>query len=148
MSDVKKLLPIGRDIFEKESPYGDTHTFDEMRTAKLILDLLNLGKDNAIILLAEDDTGKIVGILAAIKTFTTMGFEPTAMEVIWWVAQDARKSRLQLQLIHAFHYWCNRVGVSRIVLSSMENEHSQSVDRFYKRLGYKLTEHTYVKKVT
>lgn len=144
--DVEELAMLGQEVFTLECPYTETHTYSGDRVKELVLSLLKLGEDSAIILLGVVQ-GKIVGILAALKTFTTVGLEPTVMELLWWVDSRAKQPRLAIQMIKAFEYWADKVGVTRLVLSSMENKHSASTEKYYKHLGYTLTEKTYVKRI-
>ena len=139
---------MGEKIFYEDCPYKDSHTYSHDKTAELIKGLLSLGTSNAYISLGEDTaTKEIVGVFGAMRTFITVSQEPTAVEVLWWVDKVARNTRLSLKLIKAYEYWANLIGVKRLVIASMSNEHSGSVDRLYTKMGYRLAEKTYVKKV-
>jgi GNAT superfamily N-acetyltransferase len=143
--DTLSLIAVLNEAF-LESPYTETHSFSEDRVVKLISYVLSVGPDIGLLLLAENE-GEIVGVFSALKTYTTMGLEETAIELIWWVRKDFRKTRLSIQLISAFEYWADKLGVKRLVLGSMANSHDDGIEKFYLRKGYKLTEKTYTKEV-
>ena len=66
-----------------------------------------------------------------------------ALEILWWVEPDARKTGLGKELLEAFEYWAKNIAqCSIIAVSSLDDE---SLDKFYNKKGYKLTEKTYMK---
>ena len=142
-SDLDRFLVAAEQAFN-ESPYSTYFTFNKSRVERMFKQLQDLGKDKAIILLAENDS-KIVGILACMLEYSLMGVEDTAIEMSWWVSPEARNSRIAIKMIDAFEYWGTKLGVKRFVLSSMENEHAKSIDKFYLRKKYIKMENSYLK---
>ncbi len=145
-SDEEALLTAAKLAFI-ESPYTNLQEFSEERVKTTIAHLNNLGKNSAIILVAEDEDKNVIGVFAAMVAFTTMGLDPVAMEVLWWVAPTARKTRLSITLVKAFEFWASKLGIVRLVLGSMQNEHSESIHKFYTKNGYTFTERTYFKEL-
>ena len=86
-------------------------------------------------------------IIYAMVSFTTMGLDQVAMEVLWWVSPEARKTRLSITLVKAFEFWAGKLGLTKLVLGSMQNSHSDAIDRFYTKQGYRFTERTYFKEI-
>ena len=144
--DDDLIVICARNAFE-ESPYVGLNTFSEERVRKTIEFLRSLGKNKAIMLVAETPDKQIVGLFGAMVSFTTMGLEETAMEVLWWVHPIARKTRLSITLIDAFEFWAGKLGITKLVLGSMENSHANAIQRFYEKKGYKFTERTYFKEI-
>lgn len=145
-TDDDNLLECARNAF-LESPYVTLQEFSPSRVRSTIAFLRGLGNDSAIILVAEDKDKKIIGVFAAMVSFTTMGLDPVAMEVLWWVSPSARKSRLSITLVKAFEFWAGKLGLNRLVLGSMQNEHADSINKFYTKQGYSWTERTYFKEL-
>lgn len=131
-----------------EGPYRTKHTYSPERVSGIFSHLLSIGKSAGLILLAEDDESKeVIGLFVAMVSFTSAGLEPTATELLWWVDPKARKTRLSITLVNAFEFWAKRVGVTKLILGSMENEHAAAIHKFYTKRGYELTERTYYKEL-
>lgn len=132
----------------KEGPYKNKHTYSPERVSSIFTHLLTIGKNAGLILLAEDkETKEVIGLFVAMISLTSAGLEPTATELLWWVAPEARKTRLSITLVNAFEFWAKKVGVTKLILGSMENEHAAAIDKFYTKRGYELTERTYYKEL-
>ena len=109
--------------------------------------LIEQPNELAIILFAENEGKEVVGVIAAQVTTAHIGLEPMALEFLWWVHPVFRKTRLSIELVNGFEYWCKKVGVRHCILSNMDNEHSASVEKFYKKKGYIKAETTFVKEL-
>lgn len=145
--DIEGVADNCKLAFE-ESPYQSEVTFDRSRVLDLVTSIVNKSPNDGFILLADDvSTGDTVGIFGAISSFTTMGLEPIGIELLWWVREDYRKTRLSVELIQGFEAWAEKRGIKRLVLGSMANTHTDSIDKFYKRRGYRQTEYTYFKEL-
>ena len=144
-SDTDRLIVAAHKAYTV-SPYISLVTFDPERITTMIHSLINLGVNHSMILYAEDnDTGDIIGILAATSTFTLVGLEPIAAELMWWVSEDAKKTRLALQLVKGLEFWARKLKLSGIAMSNMENNYTKSTEKFYSILGYRRTESTFFK---
>lgn len=143
--DFEKISLAVHEAF-KESPYVNQYTYSKLRVLSILQHMHRLGKQGAILLVAEKNE-EIVGLFLAMVSFTSAGLEPIASEILWWVSPEARKTRLSITFIQAFEFWANKLGVSKLVLGSMENEHTGAIDKFYKKRGYQLTERTYFKEL-
>jgi len=140
---------ISNSVFKAftESPYKDQYTFNQQRVVSVLKHMHSLGKQGAILLIAEDKEKNIVGLFLAMLSFTSAGLEPMASEILWWVSPDYRKTRLSITFIEAFEFWASKLGVTKLVLGSMENNHVNAIDKFYRKRGYTLTERTYFKEL-
>lgn len=131
----------------KDSPYYNKITFSPDRAKATLRGLIDSGKERALTLIAEDSDGRIVGIFLAMVSYTAFGLEPVATEVLWWVAPEARKTRLGFLLVTAFEMWGQKIGAKRLVLGSMNNEHSKSIEKYCTKHGFSHTETTYLKEL-
>lgn len=143
--DTKLLIRIGEAMYE--GPYKTLQTYAPERAKAVLAHMRSLGPQGAILLVAETPEKEIVGTFLAMVTYTTAGLEPVASEILWWVAPEARKTRMSILFIHAFETWARKLGVTKTILGSMENDHAESIDKFYKKRGYVLTERTYFKEL-
>lgn len=144
--DVPKLLVAAQKGF-KDSPYAGKLIYSESRAEKMINMLLELGHNKSIILFAEDVNGDVVAVIAAMVFYTQAGAEEVVSEQLWWVDKLYRKSRLAITLVEGLEFWAKKLGIRHVILGSMENEHSGSVEKFYNRKGYIKTESTFVKEI-
>jgi GNAT superfamily N-acetyltransferase len=143
--DIPKLLEAAEKAFS-ESPYKDKLTYSSQRSENMIRMLLDAGTQHAMILMAVEDDG-VKGVIAGMVTFTVAGLEEIVTEFLWWVDKEYRGTKLSITLINGLEFWAKRLGVNHVVLGSMENEHSGTVDKYYKRKGYKKAETTYIKEL-
>lgn len=145
IDDIDRLIVAAHKAYTV-SPYLKLVTFDPNRITTMIHTLVNLGYNHSIILYAEDnDTKGIIGILAATSTFTLVGLEPIAAELMWWVSPEAKKTRLALQLVKGLEFWARKLKLTGIAMSNMENNYTKSTEKFYSILGYRRTESTFFK---
>lgn len=120
--------------FLNASPYKDLG--DEDSIATIIGDILNSSPTERIIIFS--DVGFIVG---AVTPFL-FGPHKLATEVAWWVEPDYRGNGEGLKLLEAFEYWAKNVAeVKLISMSSLD----KTVEKYYKKNGYKLYERAYMK---
>lgn len=139
------LVQIGEAMMD--GPYKGLQTYSKDRAREVLRHMKSLGPQGAILLVAEAPDKELVGMFLAMVTYTTAGLEPVASEILWWVAPKARKTRLSILFVHAFETWAKKLGVSKVILGSMENEHAESIHKFYTKRGYTLTERTYFKEL-
>lgn len=145
--DDHRLLEMLKEA-HKEGPYKDTQAFSEDRALEVIRTIRRQGKEHGIILIAEEEkTKEIIGIFGAMVTFSSFSLDPLAAELLWWVHPKARKTRLSILLVDAYEMWAEKIGVTKLVIGSMENDHAEAIDRFYKKRGFTLTERTYCKEL-
>jgi GNAT superfamily N-acetyltransferase len=134
--DIKRLLLK----FKEASPYHKFPT-NETKVEALIYDTLGKPANEAIIILCKHE-GKTVGMLVAGASELPFSDAKQASESIWYVEPEFRKSRYGLDLYAAFEYWAT--GIGAVVVHSAAPK-GVPLDRFYKRRGYKLLEHIYIR---
>jgi len=121
--------------FLEASPYKDLGNKEV--TSKLVLDILNCTPTERIIIFEQD-----VGFIAGAVTPFLLGTHTMATEIAWWVEPDHRGNGKGIELLKAFEYWAKVVaGCKLISMSSLD----KTVEKYYKKSGYKLYERAYLK---
>lgn len=103
---------------------------------------------SALVLVAEDD-GKVVGMLVGL--LSGLWFAPStvmAAELAWWVTPSARGGTAGIRLVTAFQDWAREKGARIVTMSSLHLDHDTRVSTVLERMGFKQSEHTYIKRVS
>ena len=145
--DNNKIIAKLREAHQ-DGPYKSKQSFNDARSLAVLNHIHHQGPQGGMVMVAEDTEGDIVGLFGAVVSYSSFSMDPLGVEMLWWVSPKARKSRLSITLVDGFEMWAKKLGLTKLVLGSMENEHSDAIDRFYKRRGYELTERTYFKELT
>lgn len=132
--------------FAKHSPYAHK-ALDDAKISELVMGFLDGDRDKVILILATDDDGKPIGLLAGMTSEILFSHEKIAHEVMWWMEPEHRGSRESFRLVEAFEFWARKIKADIIQLSTVETEYAERVGKFYKRKGYQLVERTYVKEI-
>jgi len=104
--------------------------------------------DKVMVLLKDGD--KIVGLLAGIiDNAHPMTYScKVANELIWWVDPHYRGSPDSFALIEAYEQWAKELKCTHIHLAHFENDLGKKVSKYYKNMGYKKVEVSYLKELT
>jgi hypothetical protein len=125
------------------APHGSLikHTTDDIvNTVRLLL-------ESGIIFVIDVD-GKAVGILAAMMT--SVWYSPStkvAHEMMWWVNEEHRGTIASIKLIKAYENWAQENGANLIAMCDLVIEGQEPVGTTLNRLGYEMSERTYIKGV-
>lgn len=145
MADYVMVLEMSL-MFFKESPYKDM-ICDEAKMSDLIIDFITNTHERTVIL-ALDDDGEPIGLLAGTVTEHLFSREKAAFEVIWWVKPDKRGAKASLELFGAFEYWAKRMGCKYIQFGAVhQTPYADKVKRLYERKGYVQIESNYLKAI-
>lgn len=131
--------------FHAESPYKDQE-LSEDKLASVVHYFSETNNDRCAVL-AVDDENFPVGVIAGYTRPNLFNGELVAVEQVLWITPEYRKGKIADDLIHAFEFWAKKVGCSYITVSSLENETTKVIDRFYKRRNYRPIEHAYIKDI-
>lgn len=103
---------------------------------------------NRFLLLAWDDD-KIVGLIGATTLTDHFLFMDHAVgqEVVWWVDQSKRGSKIALTLIKHLEAWAHEMGLKHLLMGHYEDIHTEKLKSIYAKLGYTLTEYNYWKEL-
>jgi GNAT superfamily N-acetyltransferase len=140
LADNDSFLPILKEALEA-SPYAGFPYTDESlkRTIELFL------SDRAtkvIVLLCFD--GIPVGLIAgAITPNLLCPHLKVASEAIFYVSPEHR-GKHSFKLVDAYEYWAEMLGADIVLMANFGNE---TLDKLYKRKGYTLVEHSFIKEL-
>lgn len=109
---------------------------DEATVENLIANIVTSPATDSIIVLSE------AGFIAGAVSQFPFGRCLLATEIAWWVEEDKRGTGEGLKLLEAFEYWAKNVAECKLVsMSSLD----KTVEKYYKKNGYKLYERAYMK---
>lgn len=110
-----------------------------------LYDIIFLGIDQGIGLVAETD-GKLVGCLAAMiypSVFKNDDLE--AMELFWYVLPEYRKYKVGTELVNVLESVCKERKITKLFMAAPHHTKGVPFERYYQRAGYKKTETIYTK---
>ena len=117
------------------------HSADDIvNTVKSVL-------ESGIIFVIDVD-GKAVGVLAAMMT--SVWYSPStklAAEIMWWVNEEHRGTIASIKLLRTYEKWALDNGANLIAMSDLVIEGQEPVGTTLNRLGYEMSERTYIKGV-
>ena len=100
------------------------------------------------LLLVADIDGEVVGFAAGCKAPLMGDSEIThGTELAWWVAPEHRGGRLGIQLLKGMEDAAREAGCSYWSMVYMESSMPETVREIYLKLGYRLNETTYGKRL-
>ena len=115
------------------------HSADDIvNTVKSVL-------ESGIIFVIDVD-GRAVGILAAMMT--SVWYSPStklAAEIMWWVNEEHRGTIASIKLIRTYENWAREQGAQIIAMCDLVIKGHEPVGTTLNRLGYEMSERTYIK---
>ena len=138
--DIDAIAATGA-VFISRTWYGRfvNPSADDLRNAlKIIL-------QHGCIWVAEID-GVVCGFLAAV--LQPVWFSPgtrVALETAWWMDEAHRGRPEGVRLLLEFERWAKAEGTQAICMSDIVLEGDSAAERILERLGYQVTERTFVK---
>ena len=144
VEDIERVADLGQKFFD-ESGYVGLIEFDR----PTILDLIEKSFDdqyNFGIFVAETDL--IIGIagIMAVPFFFNRNHS-IAQELFWYVEPDERGGRAGIMLYHAIDQWVRQKASTILGMTALENESRESVESFYKKMGFKPSDHGWIKEI-
>lgn len=133
-----------------DSPYAELKIDNSLLQETLVTFLPEHNPDGSRILAYVKDEGKVVGLVAAVVSkghFIFNKEQSLGQEVVWWVHEDYRGSKIGKLLLTVLETWAKELGLSRLALGHYENDTGRKVGILYRRLGYKPVEHNYIKEL-
>lgn len=131
--DLDDLERMGMNFLEA-SPYkefGDREIIND-----LLKGIVNGVPTDRIAIISES------GFILGVATGFLFGPYKLASEIAWWVEPEARGTGEGLKLLEAFEYWAKNVAECKLVSMTSLNK---TVEKYYKKNGYKLYERAYMK---
>ena len=96
------------------------------------------------IFISEKDD-EVTGAIVCMVTEMYMSNTVIASEIAWFVSKDLRGSRSSIKLLKAFEDWGRSKGADYLGMADIED--ISNLRKLYNRLGYSVSETTYLKEV-
>ena len=139
LADVPVIVAMSA-RFYPTTHYADWCEMDEASVAGLATGLI----ENDVFFVAERD-GELVGMIGLmIAPFLFNQNRKFAVEIVWWVAPDARGSRVASQLLAVVEQPCRDAGADRVQMVHMPNSPPQAA-ALYRHAGYAESEISFTK---
>lgn len=135
--DILGILVLAKE-FSTEAP--KTHKWNLQKTNNFLISAIN--NDNMIIFISEKD-GEITGAIVCIITEMYMSNTVIASDLAWFVSKDLRGTPTSIKLLKTFEKWGKSKGADYLGMADIEG--IGNLSKLYSRLGYSVTETTYLK---
>lgn len=131
--DVERLADMGAAFFE-HSPWSKLTQYCREKAQATLRNLI--GGESGVLLTNES------GMLGAACYEMYCSKDKIIQEVFWWSKGKGA------DLLAAFEEDGRKRGARFAMVSALENEHIERIDKFYRRMGYVPVERTYAKELT
>lgn len=127
------------------SPYADM-PIDTDCVEETIERFFAQPKEDAMVLLALDDSDNPIGMIAAQAVEFPFNTQRISTEIIWWMDPEFRSTKRALGLIEMYEFWAQHIAkcnaVQMVCLSNLDPDR---LGKYYERRGYKQVERVYMK---
>ncbi len=130
--------------FYEESPFSPSVAYNPNKVGDL-LHVAVAGQYTQVLPLLLLDNSKPIGLILGYATQTPFSDDLIASELAWYVEPSYRGRREALQLVYAYEEWAQRVGCKHVSMSLLTTLTDAS--KLYERLGYHMTEISYLKEI-
>lgn len=141
--DIPAMVSLGRKFYA-ESDYHKIAPFDPKTIGNMFMTLL---QSPVCRVLVADNGGELVGFMGV--QFGPFPFNDTvlcAQEKFWFV-DETHRGRVGIRLKTAMEEIARYSGARIFVMSRLENEAGEGVERLYLRNGYTPLERHYIKRL-
>jgi len=138
--DVPALVAMARPTFEAFVPFGGSEDM-------ISHTLAGLAQFGGYVRVSERD-GAMCGFLAGlVAPFKPWADEKCAIEILFYVAPEHRRSRIALDLLDDFAAWGRARGCGIMAISANLVAGDERVGRLYERLGFRPVETAYLNRL-
>ena len=138
--DLFEILMLGYE-FIKEGP-DHLKPFEKDLVEERLINAID-NEDYVVLVL--DINGSLEGSLIGACIAPWMLSKPFAVELAWFVRKASRDGRSAIKMVKAYEAWAKSKGVTKVCMSDLTK--LQGLGKLYNRLGYSLTETSYIKEV-
>jgi GNAT superfamily N-acetyltransferase len=135
------MLEMGEALFTNSS--YSTLTLDKARARENLEKFVIEGGTEYLCLLSLAEE-KPVGIIAAYAFTPLFSTQKVAVEVLWYLQEEHRKSRRGREMMEAYEYWAKMGGCKTVQYGFLESSPKGMV-KMYERYGCVKTETVYSK---
>lgn len=137
--DLLGILVLAKE-FSREAP--KTHKWNIDKTTNFLLSAIE--NTNMEIFISEKDN-EVTGAIVCMVTEMYMSNTVIASDLAWFVSKDLRGSPSSIKLLKAFEDWGRSKGADYLGMADIEG--ISNLCKLYNRLGYSVSETTYLKEV-
>ena len=138
--DIFELLMLAYE-FSKEGP-DHFKPFEK----DVVEERLTGAIDNEdFLVLVLEVNGEVQGLIVGVCMAPWMMSQPFAVELAWFVRKSARDGRGAIKLVRDYESWAKSRGVTKVGMSDLTK--IQGLGKLYERLGYSLSETSYIKEI-
>lgn len=141
--DVPALVDMGRE-FHGAAGWADITAFVDADCATTLANMIY--NDSAIVLVAVEGE-QVIGMAGGVTTPIYFNYgHRSGQELFFWMRPDARTGE-GARLLAALENEARALGCESWVMLSLENIRPQATGALYKRRGYRLAEHNWIKRL-
>lgn len=139
--DFMKVLPMAEKFW-----YTTTHSKTMEFDFNSILDYYLMMLDMGFVLIAEEE-GNFIGMIGCfMQPFLLNKSHMVCTEAMWYVDEDYRGLRVAGDLLQKAEDEAKAAGCTKLVMSALSTSPA-GLDRYYKRIGYEVSETAYLKEI-
>lgn len=143
--DMVSLLNMS-ELFYQSTFYNGKLPFDAEKVEGIYTSVIEGDQSKATIFIKDDHSGNPTGMLFALGVELPFTSVPIAIEMVWYVHEDFRRSRMGLELLRAFEDWATLCGYPVIQTGAVGSPNEiKQLDNLYTKKGYSHGEHYYYK---
>ena len=143
ISDLKDIFRMGKASYNFARFAEQGLKFNSDWFSDYILKLILSANVYFSLAVRED---KVIGsFVGELLPWTFDNSQILASEKWWWIDPEARGGRDAFRLIDDFCKWAKEKNAVQVYLAAMNVKNSLTLDRIYKRMGFKLLETHYAK---
>lgn len=143
---TNELTPELIDAFDrahKDSPFANIELDREASIESIKQFDYHAHQGRRMLIVAEYE-GRIVGLVAAL---THPFFKDTGQEMIWWVEEGHRDSKVGFELISFVENWAKSLNLKHLFAAHYHNDLRDRVAKMYEKNGYTPVEYNYMKEI-
>jgi len=140
--DIPEIVRLGSQSL-LNGPYKGMIKDRPEQSATLAFEVIKNSK--GVVLLYENETGKVAGLLGFIIFPHYFTGEQTASEIMWYVEPEERKGGGGIQLLWEAEKVARQMGATRMGFTAPLP--TPEVSKLYERFGYKAIETSYMKEL-
>ena len=136
LSDMEQLLRMGKSFFDV-SGYGQLTDFNYKDTEIILISLIE--QDS----LLTDGKNGMIGFLV-FPMFMNSAYT-LSQELFWWVDEDVRNTGVGIKILRDAERLAKEKGATTMMMLSIDDLNGDSINKLYKKLGYRERERTYMR---
>ena len=142
-TDIENISAIG-EMFYNEAKFSSKGLNIDLDSFKALLFQL-INNSESIVLVCEID-GKIVGTIAGAIAPWILDTKQKILQELWWFV-DPNYRGFGHKLLEAFEIEAKNLGVSFILMITLDSNYENKLIKYYKRNNYKHLEHHFIKRL-